>query len=900
MNEETKPLFSAARWSELRPLLEMLADTSPVARAQELQRIAAYDADLAASLREMLADSGAASTSMPEQVLQRLIPAASDDVPTRVGPFKLLQRIGAGGMGVIYLAEREHADFVQRVALKLLDGGSASIAQLASRERKVLAALTHPNITGFVDAGVQDGRCWLAMEYVDGVALLEYARQHALDVGARVRLFDQICAAVAHAHAQLVVHRDLKPANVLVNAEGAVKLLDFGIALVLDAGEENRPATRVFTPEYAAPEQLRGERATTATDVYGLGLILYELVTGKRLPTLERTARDGEWTTAELARHATTRDAADVAAGVAARDLKALTRVLRGDLGRIIAHALNPVPTQRYASVTSLREDLARWLDYRPLSIGRQSPLYVARRFARRHRLGVVAATVGLVALLAIGATAIWQARAKTIEAKRARAALRQSEATRDFMSSVFLTADPYSGKGTQTTVGELLGVARARIDKDLAKEPGVAANLLTQIGNVYVSLGDDKAAREALHKALDANAHSAQPSAIIAAANAARLAHYDFMDGHTEDALPVLKAAVAQLRTAGPDARGELAGALRMRGNVLYASGSSNEAVVDEAEGTSLLQDLGDEHNGEYLSALTGLADLLAAMERYDEALAAAERGLAHPYVRTPEGAVLGHELSAARARALTGLERYAEAEPLLAQVIAAENTKLGPEHATTRYWRYRHAQVLQGMGRLDEARTETMTLRDVAPAGASNPVARTAALFLLASIDNQRRADEAAANSGAAIDAACVENGNPLFCAKANLLGVDVAIREHRTAATTQALDSAGKNETIAKTPALARRLDLLRARMNRDAGQFDAARALLAGIEKQTGLSHAEIAELDIERGYLALVMGERKAGIEALSRARETLAKPMTVLTPQIHDIDAALSAAQSIR
>jgi serine/threonine-protein kinase len=160
------------------------------------------------------------------------------------------------------------------------------MTRFASRERRILAALAHPNITAFIDAGSDNGRAWLAMEYVDGVPLHDYCQQHGLHTPERVRLFDQVCAAVAHAHAQLVVHRDLKPSNVLVNAEGSAKLLDFGIAQILDATDERTPATRVFTPEYASPEQLRGDRATTATDIYSPGLMLYELIAGKRLPTM--------------------------------------------------------------------------------------------------------------------------------------------------------------------------------------------------------------------------------------------------------------------------------------------------------------------------------------------------------------------------------------------------------------------------------------------------------------------------------------------------------------------------------------------------------------------------------------------------------------------------------------
>ena len=893
MSEQMQPLFSRTRWSELRALMESLAEADAAVRAQELARIAAHDADLAASLREMLAEGGPAATL--ENVLERLLPTAPDRVPDRIGPFRLTQRIGAGGMGVIYLAERERADFVQRVALKLLDGGSARVAQLASRERRVLAALAHPNITAFVDAGVQDGRAWLAMEYVDGAPLLEYAQQHALDVPARVRLFDQVCAAVAHAHAQLVVHRDLKPANVLVNSEGMVKLLDFGIALVLDAGEDSAPATRVFTPEYAAPEQLRGERATTATDVYGLGLILYELVSGKRLSALPRASSDGEWSATELARHAVSQLGAGTAQPPAAYDAKALHRLLRGDLGRIIAHTLEPQPARRYASVTSLREDLARWLDFRPLTIGRATPLYVTRRFVRRHRLGAAVAAAALVAMLGLGATALWQAHAKTLEAERAQAALRKAEATRDFISSVFVSADPYSGRGKQTTVGELLATARARVAKDLAAEPDVAAYLLHQIGNVYVSLGEDDAARATLHDALAANARSAQPSLVMAAADEARLAHYEFMDGHAEQGLQGLSEAIAQLRLAGPEARADLGRALCMQGNVLYASGRIDEAVAAETQGVKILQAL-SERRGEYLFSLVGLADLLVSLDRNDEALRVIEQGAADPYLDTPEGATVINELQGVRARALTGLERYAEAEPLLAGVIAAESAKLGRENTTPRYWRYRHAQILQELGRLDDARAVIVALLQTPPSGADNPVAHAATVYSLAFIENERRDPAASLRAREAVAACCGEGGNPSFCAKAKLLDAEVAIREHRSAAAKSALDALEGNPQVAANAALKRHADLLRVRLCRTDGRLDEARVLLAALAQQSGLSRAEAAQLAIERGFLALAAGERSAGIEALSQARASLAKPMTELTPQVREIDAIVNAA----
>ena len=223
------------------------------------------------------------------------------------------------------------------------------------------------------------------MEYVEGEPLLEWCEQQGLDIRDRVELFDQVCAAVAYAHAQLVVHRDLKPSNVLVSRAGTAKLLDFGIAQVLDPSDDSTPATRVFTPEYAAPEQLRGERVTTATDVHALGLLLYELVSGRRLPTLE-SARSEEWSAAALVGHASSSPAQD-----SAEQSKSVARLLRGDLGRIISHATEPNPADRYGSAAMLREDLARWRDHRPLTLVRPSLAYAINRFVRRHRLAVAA-----------------------------------------------------------------------------------------------------------------------------------------------------------------------------------------------------------------------------------------------------------------------------------------------------------------------------------------------------------------------------------------------------------------------------------------------------------------------------------------------------------------------------
>lgn len=493
MNSGTDlPLFDAEHWRRLRELAERLDALDTEARTNELAALARTDPLLATQAQALLAQSVHDDVEEFSATVQRSLPPTSAPMPERIGPFRLLRQLGAGGMGVVYLGERDTDDFSQRVALKLLDGNATRVSNLIARERRVLAALNHANITAFIDAG-SDARCaWLAMEYVDGEHLLTWCARKKLGTRERVHLCEQVCAAVAHAHSQLVVHRDLKPSNVLVNAEGTVKLLDFGIALILnptdlDPGAELAPATRVFTPEYAAPEQLRGERATPATDVYALGLMLFELIAGTRLPTLERTSVREEWNTAQLAR---------VAASTQAPTANFM-RQLRGDLGRIIAHALAPEPVQRYASALQLRDDLRRWLEFRPLSIAKPTLRYVAARFVRRNRAVVAVAAIAVLALLATTGFALWQARAATRMAARA-------EHSKNFLAALLTDANPFlSQQGGKSNI-ELLDSAAQRIDKEFSDAPEQQVELRQIISDALSRLGDPKLANRLQQRSIE------------------------------------------------------------------------------------------------------------------------------------------------------------------------------------------------------------------------------------------------------------------------------------------------------------------------------------------------------------------------------------------------------------
>lgn len=448
-----EPLFDAGQWQRLRALIEQLDALDADARARALTEIARTDPGLAKHVQALLGSAPETEVEDLCTAVQRTLFPAVDDIPECIGPFRLVHPIGSGGMGTVFLGERSTAEFTQRVALKVLNGDAARVSRMVARERRALASLNHPNITAFIDAGTDAGCAWLAMEYVAGESLLVHCVARKLGISERVLLFEQICAAVAHAHSHLIVHRDLKPTNVLVTAEGTVKLLDFGIALILDPTADQTPATRVFTPEYAAPEQLRGERVTTATDIHALGLILFELVAGARLPLREAERSATPWRASELARAAH-----ETASSEAIREM-------RGDLGRILAHALAPDPAQRYGSASQMREDLQRWREHRPLAIARPSFRYIATHFIRRNRALVATAVIALLALIGTTAFALWKADEATRMASRA-------EHAKGFLASLLTDTNPFNpGKGGVSS-GDLIDRAAQRLDTEFKGSP--------------------------------------------------------------------------------------------------------------------------------------------------------------------------------------------------------------------------------------------------------------------------------------------------------------------------------------------------------------------------------------------------------------------------------------------
>jgi serine/threonine-protein kinase len=419
-----------------------------------------------------------------------------------VGRFRIERRIGSGGMGAVYRAVPVEGAARQPVALKLVKRGMDSEEVLARflREREILARLDHPHIARLLDGGLTaDGRPWFALELVDGEPLMQWCDAQRLDIDARMALFADVCDAVAFAHRNLVVHRDLKPANVFVARAGGVKLLDFGIAKLLDgdSADATRATRQPMTPEYAAPEQFERGAITTQTDVFQLGVMLHELLGGVRAQT--GSGAGGSRRLDVRLRAIAPSDAERLRSIARARSTTptGLQRIVRGDLERIVHRATHPDPEQRYAGAAALADDLRRWRRGETVSATSDSLGYRMRTFLRRHRVAASATAAVVLALVAGLGLAMR-------EADRARHAEHATEEALALLETVFLGADPYEGKGANTRATDLLARAKERVlGGDLLGDPAIAARLLAEIGETYVSLGDRGSADAALRDAV-------------------------------------------------------------------------------------------------------------------------------------------------------------------------------------------------------------------------------------------------------------------------------------------------------------------------------------------------------------------------------------------------------------
>jgi len=698
-------------WLAVKALFEACLDSAPAARARLLADAPSPELrdEVEGLLRTHEAadvlEQGAAAWAAPLFAADGLDEDAAGE---RIGPFRTVSVLGRGGMGVVWLAERDEPGVRQRVAIKRIRMGldSAEVRVRFRRERGILARLAHDRIARLIDGGVDsEGHPWLALEYVEGQPITRWCDERRLPVRERARLFVDVLDGVGYAHRNLVVHRDLKPANVLVDANGGVKLLDFGIAKLLadDDVENTATGAQVLTPACAAPEQLRGDPVSTVTDVYALGVLLYELVCGVAPYRLETTSRQSLVRAvldeaAERPTRALTRTGVDADAIAAARvtTVAGLRRELDRDLTQIIDIALAKAPEDRYASVDAFAADLLAWLSRRPL-LSRPTPrLRRAAQFVRRHRVGVAAgALIAVTALAGIGATA-WQTRIATRHAQTARA-------VRDFTTQLFAAADPEQARGREVPLREVLDEGARRAERGLRDEPEVRGALLSDLGAIYASIGDNTRAVALLEQARDALAAVSSAAPEERARVLLRLAEAQYGRGQLDAAAAYADSALALLDGAMATEPLRLAAELtriRIDGDAgRFAAADTRLAAVLAA-----LRADPDVSPDEMSEALDALGNLRRLQTRWEDALAAQREALDLARRSDPDAPVVATRLNSLAA-VEQQIARPKEAVAHLREALALQRRVHGPRHPDTLLSEAELAHVLGGFNETTEA---------------------------------------------------------------------------------------------------------------------------------------------------------------------------------------------------
>jgi serine/threonine-protein kinase len=826
--------FSKERWRQLGPLFDRLQDAAPAERATLLAELEAHESDLAADLRSLIDEH---ETLQGERFLERPLAgglAAASLSGHAVGSYTLRSEIGVGGMGSVWLAERTDGRFSGQVAVKLLNAsrlGSQGEARFR-REGSILARLSHPHVARLLDAGISaSGQPYLVLEHVEGQRIDAYCDTRRLTLEARLMLFLDVLAAVAHAHSHLIVHRDLKPSNLLVTSDGTVKLLDFGIAKLvepeqgLDEGAAlTRDGESLLTPEFAAPEQLRGIAVTTRTDVYALGVLLHQLASGLH-------PRAGLSSPAELIRAVVESEAmrlSEAVAQLARADASRLAAIaerrtttprrlqadLRGDLDNIVAKALKLDPSERYASVEALAEDLRRHLRHQPVGARPDSLGYRTAKFVRRHRTGVQLATLAALALSAGVVGTVTQARRATREAKvaeehsaradveAARAARHRDFAVRQLARAqavnelnVYLTTEA-APLGKAFTVGELLRRAEETVRRQHGEGDDTKVELLIQIGEQYEFRDDVVKARQVLEEAFALAKQVPEPSTRARAACA-------------------------------------LADALRMQGD----NGSAARLL---AEGASLLP-AEPQYNMYRFFCLVSASQLAAQLGETEEAVLRAEEAQRQAQSSPMRSLLLDLDASMQLAEAYRGVGRFQEA---------------AKAHAET-------FRLLEDLGRGDTERAATVL---------NNWALVTSALGQQVEAERLYRRALRIASTDAGTRGVSPQLVN-------NLARILRELDRPREAARLagEALASARRNGDAT----MQRRALLVQASAYRLAGDLDrsqrAMAALLERMQREEAPGHIVVANVTGERAMLALARGDGAAAADLADRA-VSLAEP----------------------
>lgn len=602
--------MEAERWRQIESIFQSALECEPMARAALLDCSCGGDAELRTQVESLLLSyeaGGATNSPALQEGLTILEAHANPLMPERkLGPYRIVREIGRGGFGVVYLAARADQAFEKLVAVKVLPRGleGEDIVKRFRSERQILASFDHPNIMRLLDGGsTEEGLPYLVMEYIEGEPIDQYCDARKLNVSERLRIFQQVCLAVSYAHRNLVVHRDIKPSNVLVTKEGVPRLLDFGIAKLLgpggDAGEATMTVLHPLTPEYASPEQIRGEPVTTASDVYSLGVLLYRLLTGRRPYGAEATSaralehaiceEEPEKPSVAVLRAARANGGTSVArtpAEVPEGSVDRLRRLLAGDLDNIVLIAMRKEPRRRYVSPDQLSDDISRHLNYLPVIARPDTRSYRLSKFIRRNRTGVIAAAIVFVTLVAGLAVTVRQAHVARQQRDRAR--LEHAKAAR--MNAFLKEMISYSGVSGMSpahrhdaTVADMLDDAAGRIEKELSDQPEVRAEMLATIGGTYEGLAKYDLATRYLQKAYDLNVHLYGQDAVQTAGVMYALANLCYLTGDYAGAGAWFQKALPIYRKHANDPDLEVRSLVGMLSDAAFANRALGN--LDEAE---------------------------------------------------------------------------------------------------------------------------------------------------------------------------------------------------------------------------------------------------------------------------------------------------------------------------
>jgi serine/threonine-protein kinase len=712
------------RWERLKDLFGRALEKPDSEREALLAEQARESPDLAAEARALLE-----AHARGEGLLEEIVAAEGGDLleesrqpmeGRRLGAWELVAPIGRGGMGTVFLARRADQAYESLAAVKLVRPGLFSPESLLRfrAERQALASLNHPGTARLLDGGsTSDGVPYLVMEYVEGVPIDEYAESHGLSLTERVRLVREVCDAVAFAHRNLIVHRDIKPANILVTESGQTKLLDFGIAKFLGADIEvgaTRAGERLLTPDYASPEQIRGEAVTTATDVYSLGVVLYRLLTGQSPYRVSGGTGEIEKAVCEQQpERPSTAVVRGQPEGEPSSEALRKKRRLRGDLDNIVLKALRKEPERRYATVGDLSEDLRRYLEGEPVVARPDTLSYRVSKFVTRHRLGsALGAAAALALLVALGVSL----RAAAVARREAR----KAEQIHAFVREVLGAPSPWRD-GRSVTVAEVLERASRRIGGELAGQPDVEAGVRRTVGEAWAGLGQFDRAEPELRRALELSRavygddHEEVAKAIDALAGVLKSL------GRAADAEPLARESLAIQRARHQNPHTAVAQAWTALGSVLQEKGDYDGAEQAHREALAIYGELGARTEGlaetlNDLGVTLGTKGDLAAAENFQrEALSVirtVHRG-PHPDVASAMTTLASVVWDSRRDRV--------EAERLYREALSMRRRVLGDRHPDVAWTLYNYAHMLMEAG--DPARAETLALESLGFRGTGLP---------------------------------------------------------------------------------------------------------------------------------------------------------------------------------